>query len=102
MGDLKNSSTGSKDKVEKMLNTGSDEHQNWMNVVSEAVKEEIKYSEQVQNLRLKLMLILRRMQLRLRMRRQKRLRRQNRMRLQKRMRWQTLKLRSRKFRGPVK
>jgi len=49
--DLKNSSTGSKDKVEKMLNTGSDEHQNWMNVVSEAVKEEIKYSEQVQNLK---------------------------------------------------
>merc|ERR1712152_22184 len=39
------------DKVEKMLNTGSDEHQNWMNVVSEAVKEEIKYSEQVQNLK---------------------------------------------------
>merc|ERR1712154_691546 len=49
--DLKNSSTGSKDKVEKMLNTGSDEHQNWMNVVLEAVKEEIKYSEQVQNLK---------------------------------------------------
>merc|ERR1711953_1638483 len=47
---LKNSSTGSKDKVEKMLNTDSDEHQKWMNVVTEAVKEEIKYSEQVQNL----------------------------------------------------
>merc|ERR1712193_205274 len=47
---LKDSSTGSKDKVEKMLNTNSDEHQKWMKVVSEAVKEEIKYSEQVRNL----------------------------------------------------
>merc|ERR1711874_612297 len=51
---LKDSSTGSKDKVEKMLNTDSDEHQKWMNVVSEAVKEEIKYSEQVQNLTAKI------------------------------------------------
>merc|ERR1712024_115089 len=49
--DLKNSSTGSKDKVEKMLNTESDEHQKWMKVVSEAVKEEFKYSERVQNLK---------------------------------------------------
>merc|ERR1719412_2844271 len=48
---LKDSSTGSKDKVEKMLNTDSAEHQEWMKVVSEAVKEEIKYSEQVQNLK---------------------------------------------------
>merc|ERR1712062_606017 len=47
---LKDSSTRSKDKVEKMLNTNSDEHQKWMKVVSEAVKEEIKYSEQVRNL----------------------------------------------------
>merc|ERR1712062_861362 len=47
---LKNSSTGSKDNVEKMLNTDSDEHQKWMKVVSEAVKEEFKYSERVQNL----------------------------------------------------
>merc|ERR1712045_1064838 len=30
--DLKNSSTRSKDKVEKMLNTDSDEHQKWMKV----------------------------------------------------------------------
>merc|ERR1712062_927469 len=48
--DLKNSSTRSKDKVEKMSNTDSDEHQKWMKVVSEAVKEEFKYSERVQNL----------------------------------------------------
>merc|ERR1712024_311302 len=48
--DLKNSSTRSKDKVEKMLNTDSDEPQKWMKVVSEAVKEEFKYSERVQNL----------------------------------------------------
>merc|ERR1712073_87352 len=47
---LKDSSTRSKDKVEKMLNTNSDEHQKWMKVVSEAVKEEFKYSERVQNL----------------------------------------------------
>merc|ERR1711953_430875 len=51
---LKDSSTRSKDKVEKMLNTDSDEYQKWMNVVSEAVKEEIKYSEQVQNLTAKI------------------------------------------------
>merc|ERR1711902_295978 len=38
------------DKVEKMGNTDSDEHQKWMKVVSEAVKEEFKYSERVQNL----------------------------------------------------
>merc|ERR1712047_122062 len=48
--DLKNSSTGSKDKVEKMLNTDSAEYREWVKVVSEAVKEEFKYSERVQNL----------------------------------------------------
>merc|ERR1712079_967178 len=48
--DLKNSSTGSKDKVQKMLNTDSAEYREWVKVVSEAVKEEFKYSEQVQNL----------------------------------------------------
>merc|ERR1712004_716534 len=47
---LKNSSTGSKDKVEKMLNTDSAEYREWVKVVSEAVKEEFKYSERVQNL----------------------------------------------------
>merc|ERR1712079_276986 len=48
--DLKNSSTGSKDKVQKMLNTDSAEYREWVKVVSEAVKEEFKYSERVQNL----------------------------------------------------
>merc|ERR1711953_1663731 len=37
--DLKNSSTGSKDKVEKMLNTGSDEYRKSMKVVTKAVRD---------------------------------------------------------------
>jgi len=36
--DLKNFSTQSKEKVEKMLITDSDEHQNWVTVVTEAVR----------------------------------------------------------------
>merc|ERR1712154_536773 len=48
--DLKNSSTGSKDKVEKMLNTNSDEHQIWMKVVRDAVREQSNIPEKVQKL----------------------------------------------------
>merc|ERR1712193_229809 len=47
---LKNSSTGSKDKVEKMLNTDSDEHKKWMEVVTKAVREENNIPEKVQKL----------------------------------------------------
>merc|ERR1712193_262504 len=48
--ELKNSSTGSKDKVEKMLNTDSDEHKKWMEVVTKAVREENNIPEKVQKL----------------------------------------------------
>merc|ERR1711988_1138016 len=51
---LKNDSTGSKDKVEKMLKEDSVEQEEWKKVVTEAVKEEFKYSEQVQNLTAKI------------------------------------------------
>merc|ERR1712048_214558 len=47
---LKNDSTGSKDKVEKMLNTDSDEHQIWMKVVRDAVREQSNIPEKVQKL----------------------------------------------------
>merc|ERR1712193_379530 len=49
--ELKNSSTGSKDKVEKMLNTDSDEHKKWMEVVTKAVREENNIPEKVQKLK---------------------------------------------------
>merc|ERR1712141_160362 len=52
--DLKNFSTGSKEKVEEMLNSGSAEHQKWMKVVTEAVREEINIPEQVRNLKAKI------------------------------------------------
>merc|ERR1712073_94260 len=48
---LKDSSTRSKDKVEKMLNTNSDEHQEWMKVVSEAVREQSNIPEKEQKLK---------------------------------------------------
>merc|ERR1712079_841451 len=48
--DLKNFSTQSKEKVEKMLITDSDEHQNWVNVVSEAAKNATDVPEQVRNI----------------------------------------------------
>merc|ERR1712062_714514 len=49
--DLKNFSTGSKEKVEEMLNSGSAEHHKWMKVVTGAVREEINIPEQVRNLK---------------------------------------------------
>merc|ERR1711953_706799 len=51
---LKNSSTGSKDKVEKMLNTDSAEYRKWMKVVKKAVKEENNIPEQEKKLKAKL------------------------------------------------
>jgi len=52
--DLKNFSTGSKEKVEKMLITDSDEHQNWVKVVREAVRNASDVPEQVRNLEMEL------------------------------------------------
>merc|ERR1711988_2064614 len=52
--DLKNSSTGSKDKVEKMLNKDSAEYRKWVKVVTEAVKEENNIPEKVQKLKAEL------------------------------------------------
>merc|ERR1712241_1522956 len=52
--DLKNISTGSKEKVEEMLNSGSAEHLKWLKVVTEAVREESNVPEQVRNLEAKL------------------------------------------------
>merc|ERR1712079_864767 len=51
---LKNSSTGSKDKVEKMLNTDSAEYRKWMKVVKKAVREENNIPEQEKKLKAKL------------------------------------------------
>jgi len=44
-------STGSKEKVEKMLKTDSAEYNNWMKVVKKAVREENKIPEREQNLK---------------------------------------------------
>jgi len=52
--DLKNFSTQSKEKVEKMLITDSDEHQNWVKVVREAVRNASDVPEQVRNLEMEL------------------------------------------------
>merc|ERR1712004_117804 len=52
--DLKNSSTGSKDKVEKMLNTDSAEYRKWMKVVKKAVREENNIPELEKKLKAKL------------------------------------------------
>merc|ERR1711923_91247 len=51
--DLKNSSTGSKDKVEKMLNKDSAEYRKWVKVVTKAVMEENNIPEKVQKLKFK-------------------------------------------------
>merc|ERR1712079_424204 len=51
---LKNSSTGSKDKVEKMLNTDSAEYRKWVEVVTKAVREENNIPEQEKKLKAKL------------------------------------------------
>jgi len=48
--DLKDLSTQSKDKVEKMLEKDSDEHQIWVNVVSEAAKNATDVPELVRNI----------------------------------------------------
>jgi len=45
--DLKNFSTGSKEKVEKMLKTDSTEHQNWVEKVTEATKNATDVPEKV-------------------------------------------------------
>jgi len=45
--DLKNFSTGSKEKVEKMLEKDSDEHQNWVKVVREATRNATDVPEKV-------------------------------------------------------
>merc|ERR1712113_1191266 len=47
--DLKNFSTGSKEKVEEMLNSGSAEHHKWMKVVTGAVREEIRKAVKAEN-----------------------------------------------------
>merc|ERR1712079_735443 len=52
--DLKNFSTQSKEKVEKMLITDSGEHQNWVKVVREAVRNASDVPEQVRNLEMEL------------------------------------------------
>jgi len=52
--DLKNFSTQSKEKVEKMLITDSDEHQNWVKVVREAVRNASDVPEEVRNLEMEL------------------------------------------------
>merc|ERR1711953_262073 len=52
--DLKNFSTQSKEKVEKMLITDSDEHQNWVKVVREAVRNASDVPEQVRTLEMEL------------------------------------------------
>merc|ERR1711923_233483 len=52
--DLKNFSTQSKEKVEKMLITDSDEHQNWVKVVKEAVRNASDVPEEVRNLEMEL------------------------------------------------
>jgi len=52
--DLKNFSTQSKEKVEKMLITDSDEHQNWVTVVTKAVRNASDVPEQVRNLEMEL------------------------------------------------
>merc|ERR1711884_497595 len=48
--DLKNFSTQSKDKVEKMLNTDSDEYKKWVKLVTEAVRNASDVPEQVRNI----------------------------------------------------
>merc|ERR1711902_378691 len=48
--DLKNFSTKSKDKVEKMLNTDSDEYKKWVKLVTEAVRNASDVPEQVRNI----------------------------------------------------
>merc|ERR1711884_1012246 len=45
--DLKNFSTQSKEKVEKMLEKDSDEHQNWVKVVREATRNATDVPEKV-------------------------------------------------------
>merc|ERR1712045_167203 len=52
--DLKNFSTQSKEKVEKMLITDSDEHQNWVTVVTKAVRNASDVPELVRNLEMEL------------------------------------------------
>jgi len=52
--DLKNFSTQSKEKVEKMLITDSDENQNWVTVVTKAVRNASDVPEQVRNLEMEL------------------------------------------------
>merc|ERR1711923_123705 len=52
--DLKNFSTQSKEKVEKMLITDSDEHQNWVKVEREAVRNASDVPEEVRNLEMEL------------------------------------------------
>merc|ERR1712062_349715 len=61
--DLKNFSTGSKEKVEEMLNSDSAEHQHWVTVVRKAVREESNVPEQVRNLKAKIEELRRRLRL---------------------------------------